>query len=100
MNSVIDSFIVSPTKTQVAVVSYSTHAATEFHLNSYSTNAAVQNAVSGMTNNGGSTATAEAIDRAVNDIFTAAHGARPDAVKAIIVITDGDANDVINTRYT
>jgi len=99
IQNVVDAFDINPDKTRVAVVSYSSAAKTEFVFNDHSTKSEVKMAISGMQFIGGSTATAEAIDRATTDIFVPAHGSRPGAAKVMVVITDGDANDLINTGY-
>ena len=99
IQNVVDAFDISPDKTRVAVVSYSSAAKTEFVFNDHSTKSKVKMAITGMQFIGGSTATAEAIDRATTDIFVPVHGSRPDAVKVMVVITDGDANYLINTGY-
>ena len=99
IQNVVDAFDINPDKTRIAVVSYSSAAKTEFVFNDHSTKSEVKAAISRMQFIGGSTATAEAIDRATTDIFVPAHGSRPDAVKVMVVITDGDANDLINTGY-
>ena len=99
IQNVVDAFDINRDKTRVAVVSYSSAAKTEFVFNDHSTKSEVKAAISRMQFIGGSTATAEAIDRATTDIFVPAHGSRPDAVKVMVVITDGDSNDLINTGY-
>ena len=100
IKNVVDAFDITPDKTRVAVVTYSSTARAEFYLNSYNTKTNVNNAISNMRFEGGSTATSDAMNLATTDVFTTAHGSRPDAVKVMIVITDGDANDEIDTRYS
>lgn len=81
------------------MVSYASHAKSEFYLNRYTNVVDLKNAISAIPFIGGSTATSEAIDLATTNIFTPSHGSRNNAVKVMVVITDGDANDEIDTRY-
>ncbi|VDI83459.1 Hypothetical predicted protein [Mytilus galloprovincialis] len=99
VRNVVDSFDITPNKTRVAVVSYASHAKSEFYLNRYTNVVDLKNAISAIPFIGGSTATSEAIDLATTNIFTPSHGSRNNAVKVMVVITDGDANDEIDTRY-
>lgn len=99
VQTVVDSFDIAPDKTRVAVVTYATNAQTEFLFNTYGTKTDVKDAILRMPFIGGSTATAEAINLATTNIFNVAHGSRPDAVKVMVVITDGDSNDIIDTGH-
>ncbi|CAC5362153.1 Collagen alpha-1(XII) chain [Mytilus coruscus] len=99
VRNVVDSFDISPNKTRVAVVSYASHAKSEFYLNRYTNKVDLKNAISAIPFVGGSTATSEAIDLATTNIFTPSHGSRNNAVKVMVVITDGDANDEIDTGH-
>lgn len=47
----------------------------------------------------GTTATDEAILKAVDDVMTATHGSRNTAAKVLIVITDGNSNDIFDTKH-
>jgi hypothetical protein len=90
VQNVVSGFTINPTHTQVAVVSFSNHATVDFYLNSYSSKASVNTAVSNIHFEGGiSTNTASAIASAVSNVFSPAHGERANAVKVLILITDG-----------
>ncbi|CAG2236748.1 unnamed protein product [Mytilus edulis] len=99
VRNVVSSFDISPNKTRVAVVSYASHAKTEFYLNRYNNKVDLENAISAIPFVGGSTATSEAIDLATNIIFTPGHGSRNNTPHIMVVITDGNANDEIDTRH-
>lgn len=79
VSSVLDQFNVG--KVRVAVVVYSTTVNAAFYLNTYNTKAEVQKAVDGIRRNAGSTRTDLALNFAVDNVFTIAHGSRPGAAK-------------------
>ncbi|XP_053381097.1 uncharacterized protein LOC128549055 [Mercenaria mercenaria] len=98
ISRVVDAFIISPVMTQVGVVTYSSHAHVEFDLNDHRSKVDVQNAIDNITRRFGSTATDEGIDKALYNVFSPSYGARPDVVKVLVVITDGESDDYLNTK--
>ncbi|OWF46122.1 uncharacterized protein LOC110456139 [Mizuhopecten yessoensis] len=99
IQDIVNDFQVSLDKTRVGLVTYSTHATTRFHLNTYGSSSAVSTAIDNVPFDSGTTATDEALIKALTDVFQVSHGSRPDAVKVLIVITDGVSNDRLNTIH-
>ncbi|XP_067667602.1 uncharacterized protein [Haliotis asinina] len=75
--------------TRVAMVKYSSFAIVEFHLDRYHTAEQVNSYLDNMVYIPGGSNTAEAINVTIHDVFSAAHGARREASKIAILITDG-----------
>ncbi|XP_060084208.1 uncharacterized protein LOC132563468 [Ylistrum balloti] len=100
IQDIVNDFPVSPDKTRVAMVTYSTHAVTRFYLNTYGSKSDVSTAIDNIPFDSGTTATDEALNKALTDVFQNSHGSRADAVKVLIVITDGVSNDRLNTMHS
>nr|KAG5693355.1 hypothetical protein BaRGS_017648 [Batillaria attramentaria] len=64
-----------------------------FHLNRYTSRSTIMNAVDRVPYHGGGTNTHLALQYAASTGFAASNGARPNAVKMAIVITDGTSSD-------
>ncbi|XP_069121966.1 uncharacterized protein [Argopecten irradians] len=99
IQDIINDFSISTEKTRVAMVTYSTHARTRFYFNTYNSKSDVSNAIDSIPFDAGSTATDEALKKVLNDVFQVSHGSRLDAVKVLVVITDGVSNDRLNTIH-
>ncbi|WAR31509.1 MATN1-like protein [Mya arenaria] len=97
LSEVVDGFEISPYNTQVGLVTYSSTARVEFHLNQHTNNVSLHNAINGVHNVPGATQTDKAIDKAITEVFSSGNGARPGAVKVMVVITDGNSDDDLNT---
>ncbi|XP_052788738.1 cartilage matrix protein-like [Mya arenaria] len=105
ISEVVDGFEISPNKTQVGLLTYSSNARVEFHINQNTDNVSLNNAISNVTssvpsivpNVPGSRHTGLAIDKAITEVYSADNGARPGAVKVMVVITDGNSDDELNT---
>lgn len=95
VSSVLDQFNVG--KVRVSVVVYSTSVSAAFYLNTYNSKAEVQKAVDGIQRNAGSTRTDLALNFAVDNVFTIAHGSRPGAAKVLILLTDGKSENRVAT---
>ncbi|XP_033732112.1 uncharacterized protein LOC117321712 [Pecten maximus] len=99
IQDIINDFPVSPDKTRVAMVTYSTHATTRFFLDTYNSKSDVSTAIDNIPFDSGTTATDEALKKTLTEVFQVSHGSRTDAVKVLIVITDGASNDRLNTLH-
>ncbi|KAL4221525.1 hypothetical protein ACF0H5_019782 [Mactra antiquata] len=98
IKSVIDGFPISPVQTQIGMVTFSSQPHVEFYLNSHQSKTSVKDAVSRVPNRRGGTATDQGLDSALNYEFSPSHGARPNAVKVMVVITDGQSDDKYDTH--
>ncbi|XP_013410815.1 uncharacterized protein LOC106173996 isoform X2 [Lingula anatina] len=87
------SFDIGPTQTQVGVVTYATNVVPNFQLNTHKSKTTLDPAISAIKYTSGGTDTAKGINYMTNTMFTAANGARKNAVKIGIVMTDGSSND-------
>ncbi|KAL3871109.1 hypothetical protein ACJMK2_039128 [Sinanodonta woodiana] len=99
MKEVVRGFDISTFQTHVGVVLYSTQVSVEFQLNQYYDEQSVIDAIDRMTYRPGSTATAKAIQVAVEQVFNPMYGSRPNVVKVLLVITDGASDDPVGTMY-
>ena len=99
MESVVNAFNISYDKTQVGVITYANSARTEFYLNQHGTKSSLTTAIDNIPFKTGTTNTAGGINKAVTEVFSVAHGGRPHAAKVMIVITDGESDDRINTVH-
>ncbi|XP_071095235.1 uncharacterized protein [Haliotis cracherodii] len=75
--------------TRIAVVKYSSFAMVEFHLDRYHTAAQISSYLDNMVYVPGGSNIAEAINVTIHDVFSAGNGARREASKIAILITDG-----------
>ncbi|KAL8619706.1 hypothetical protein ACOMHN_025792 [Nucella lapillus] len=90
-------FQLGPQNVQIAAVSFSTTAHVAFYLNTFASQATLQNGIARISYYGGNTHTDLALSAARNAVFTKTHGARDDATKTAILMTDGQS---LNTRAT
>lgn len=96
MSNVVDAFNIASDKTRVSVITYSNSPRIEFHLSAHTSKTPLKNAIQHLPFHPGSTNTAAALQSVINNVFTYS---RPNAAKVVIVITDGQSDDVINTQH-
>ncbi|XP_054630091.1 integrin alpha-2 [Dunckerocampus dactyliophorus] len=94
LQKLIPTLEIGPQNTQVSVIQYAVESKFEFMLNQYKTKEEVLNAVSKLRQmEGSSTNTFHAIQYASQWGFNPTYGARPDASKVMVVVTDGESHD-------
>ncbi|XP_064420246.1 collagen alpha-1(XX) chain [Latimeria chalumnae] len=92
----ISPFNLDADKIRIALSQYSSEPRTEWNLNSYSTKSDVLEAVRSLRYKGGNTFTGLALTHVQEENLTPEAGARPDAPKFIILLTDGKSQDDAN----
>lgn len=98
---ILSPFDISPTKTQVAAVSYSNFVRPEFQFNTYKDKTGVLGATQNIIHTkGDATRTYKALEYMNDQIFTSQNGARNDAIKIAVVTTDGETNPGGADSYT
>jgi collagen type VI alpha len=91
--NILSLFDISPSKTQVAAVSYSNVTIPEFLFDSFSSKHQVLDAIKDIKyTRGSATRTYKALELMNNVIFNSKNGARDDVIKIAIVMTDGETN--------
>ncbi|XP_062984156.1 integrin alpha-1 [Elgaria multicarinata webbii] len=94
LNSLLKNMDIGPQQTQVGIVQYGENVTHEFNLNTYTTTEEVLVAAKKIKQRGGlQTMTALGIDRAREEAFTEARGARRGVQKVMVVVTDGESHD-------
>lgn len=93
MDSIVDDFTIGPDDVQVGLVLFSNNAENTFFLNSFTTKAEVRDAIQNLRYIGGTTNTAEALQKMDLEQFVTLRGDRNDAQNIAIVLTDGVATD-------
>ncbi|XP_069392927.1 collagen alpha-6(VI) chain isoform X2 [Paralichthys olivaceus] len=94
MKSVIDKSIIAQNEVHVGVMQFSTSPILVFPLNRHYSKEDLSKAIDDMTQLGGGTHTGEAITD-VSQYFDASRGGRPDLSQRLVVITDGEAQDLV-----
>jgi hypothetical protein len=90
IKSIIDSLDIGETSTRVSLIEYSDRATLAFLLNKYYDQGDVKDAVDNVRASGGQeTVTDQALQLAVDQVFTRRGGDRPGVPNAIILVTDG-----------
>ncbi|XP_048114928.1 integrin alpha-1 isoform X1 [Alosa alosa] len=85
---------IGPTMSQVGIVSYGDNVGHEFNLSTFdNTNDLLKHARLIPQRTGLKTMTALGIDTAREEAFTVERGARPDAKKVMVIVTDGESHD-------
>lgn len=97
VKNMVNGMDISPTGTEVGVITYSDRTHLEFHLNAHSDKQSLEQAISGIRYISGGTNTADALKYARETSFQTANGARNNAAKIAIVITDGMSTSTIAT---
>ncbi|KAM7326713.1 hypothetical protein ACRRTK_013080 [Alexandromys fortis] len=95
--SIITPFEIGPDKVQVGLTQYSGDPQTEWDLNSFHTKEQVLAAVHSLRYRGGNTFTGLALTHVLGQNLKPAAGARPEAVKVLILVTDGKSQDDVRT---
>lgn len=85
-------FAIGPTANQFSVVVFNSVAREVFSLNRHSSLSDIQSAVMNIKYSGGGTSIAKALLYAHQFSFTPSRGARSDAAKIVILITDGKSS--------
>lgn len=85
----MEHFAIGPTANQFSVVVFNGDAREVFSLNKYFSQNDIQSAALNITYSGGGTSIGKALNYARQFSFTTSHGARTDAAKIVILITDG-----------
>ncbi|KAL3859113.1 hypothetical protein ACJMK2_009345 [Sinanodonta woodiana] len=93
VTAMVNSLPVSPTETQVGMITYDSRTYPIFHLNKYTNKVDINAAIFGTRYSAGTTNTADAIKYARETAFTTQNGARSNAAKIAIVITDGESDN-------
>ncbi|XP_060079522.1 collagen alpha-1(XII) chain-like [Ylistrum balloti] len=95
VSSVINDFEISRTDTQVGLVTFSTSATAEIHLQQYNTKPSLIHAVQQVTYKNGETRTDIGLTTVERNIFHTHHnqGPRHGAKRFVIVLTDGRSNE-------
>ena len=90
VKSFIDLLDIGDTSTRVSLIEYSNRATLEFSLNSYYDEGKLKDAIDDVQASGGSgTATDQAFQIAINQVFTRKGGDRPGIPNAVFLVTDG-----------
>ncbi|CAO2577288.1 Collagen alpha-1(XX) chain [Lemmus lemmus] len=95
--SIITPFEIGPDKVQVGLTQYSGDPQTEWDLNSFHTKEQVLAAVHSLHYRGGNTFTGLALTHVLGQNLKPAAGARPEAAKVLILVTDGKSQDDVRT---
>ncbi|KAL1262547.1 hypothetical protein QQF64_005286, partial [Cirrhinus molitorella] len=90
-----DKFAIGPDKERVAVVQYATDTNEEFSLNAFDDKAALLQEIRNLKQMNGKTNTGKALAALVEELqpFANSKGGRSDALKFLIVLTDGESRD-------
>ncbi|KAM6163899.1 collagen alpha-1(XX) chain [Rhynchocyon petersi] len=95
--SVVSPFEISPDKVQVGLTQYSGDAQTEWDLNSFSTKEELLDAIGRLRYKGGNTFTGLALTHVLEQNLRPAAGPRAEAVKMVLLVTDGKSQDDART---
>ncbi|XP_006897008.1 PREDICTED: collagen alpha-1(XX) chain [Elephantulus edwardii] len=91
--SIVSPFEISPHQVQVGLTQYSGDPQTEWNLNSFSSKEEVLGAISRLRYKGGNTFTGLALTHVLEQNLRPAAGPRAEAVKVVILVTDGKSQD-------
>ncbi|XP_005097977.1 cartilage matrix protein [Aplysia californica] len=98
VSNLVKLFDIGRNKTRVAVVSFSTNATVEFHLDEFYEQKGVRDHVETILYTGGGTNTDDALKLVKNSVLTPKHGVRSNVPHVVIVITDGRSHNSSDTR--
>eukprot|EP00794_Sanderia_malayensis_P000591 gene591-1251_t len=90
VSSFIDSTLIGESNVKISVMSFSTAAQIEVKFNDYSNAGELKHKVQNLAYRGGFTRTDLALSLAKDTMFTAGNGARSDAKKIFLILTDGE----------
>uniref|UniRef100_A0A8C5KDP2 Collagen, type VI, alpha 6 n=1 Tax=Jaculus jaculus TaxID=51337 RepID=A0A8C5KDP2_JACJA len=94
MKSLVSKSQIGPDRVQIGVVQFSDDSKEEFQLNKFMSQSDISNAIDQMAHIGETTMTGSALTF-VSRYFSPSKGARPNVRKFLILITDGEAQDVV-----
>jgi len=94
---IVESFDISPDKTHVGMIVFSSNAWIEFNLDTYSDKDSLRSGILNTNYVDGGTNTAAALNLMLDAGFSTENGARRDGIQIGIVITDGRSNDLAAT---
>ncbi|KAL3875024.1 hypothetical protein ACJMK2_037965 [Sinanodonta woodiana] len=97
VSNFIKQFAVGPNDVQFGMVTFSTYAKAEFYLNTYTDKLSLLSKVQSVTYNGGSSALYYGLHNANMYQFQTQNGARPNARKIAIILTERRSTDVSRT---
>ncbi|XP_032897317.1 collagen alpha-1(XIV) chain-like isoform X1 [Amblyraja radiata] len=97
LTNLITPFHVGLDGIRIGLIQYSGEPRTEWDLDTYSTKNEVLEANQRMRYKGGNTYTALALDHIYRNALKPSAGARPDAAKFLILLTDGKSQDDVNS---
>jgi secreted protein with Ig-like and vWFA domain len=89
---------IGPQVARLSVVTFDTDPHGQFDLNSYRNKQALEAAINNVPYTPGSTNTAAGIAYIIQNSFIHAAGDRPDAQNILVVVTDGNSNDPVQTE--
>nr|KAG5693356.1 hypothetical protein BaRGS_017649 [Batillaria attramentaria] len=93
VKDVVDGFTVGSSATQFGMITFANNAQVEFHLNRYTSKSAVKNAVDRVPHTSGGTNTHLGLQYAADTSFSTSNGARSNALKIAVVVTDGRSSN-------
>ncbi|KAK7493781.1 hypothetical protein BaRGS_00014922 [Batillaria attramentaria] len=93
VKSMVSGFNIGPNDVQIGMLTFDSKPYLQFHLNKFDNKQDILHAVDQTHYTKGSTYTHLALKYAADTAFTAANGARPNAAKIAIVITDGKSSN-------
>ncbi|GAB1294611.1 Collagen alpha-6(VI) chain [Apodemus speciosus] len=94
MKNLVSKSQIGPDRVQIGVVQFSHENKEEFQLNTFMSQSDIANAIDRMTHIGETTLTGSALTF-VSQYFSPDKGARPNVRKFLILITDGEAQDIV-----
>ena len=100
VKNMVRQFTIGPNDAQISVVSFSDSVFDEFKLNKYSSKTQILGAIANIRYHTGTTATDLALSHVTSTSFMPTNGARPDASKIVIVLTDGQSTQASKTTGT
>jgi hypothetical protein len=92
VQGIVKYFKISPTTTRIGVLKFSEGTTVGFYLDRYSDATTTLDAVGKLDINGGETNIAAALRVTRTEMYSSAHGARPQARRVAVLLTDGEAN--------
>uniref|UniRef100_A0A672LTS4 Si:ch211-62a1.3 n=1 Tax=Sinocyclocheilus grahami TaxID=75366 RepID=A0A672LTS4_SINGR len=93
MELVIDKFAIGPDKERVAVIQYGTDPNEELSLNKFDDKAVLLQKIRNIKQMNGKTYTGKALTEVLQSFFDISKGGRSNALKFLIVLTDGESRD-------
>ncbi|XP_071091672.1 uncharacterized protein [Haliotis cracherodii] len=98
IETMVQGFDIGPQGVQIGMITFDSKTYLQFHLNKYASKSDIIKAIKATKYTRGNTYTHLALQYARQTSFTAANGARPNAAKIAIVITDGQSNIPTSTK--